>query len=364
MERNKAIVFITVFFIMTACPYFSYFFLGQFFDAQNYENRESGIKPVLSVKDFTEFPAAYESYLNDNIPFRNQLIRLNSSIDYYLFHQSSNDSVEVGKHGWLFYCDQDDGNPIEQSLGYWTFTDEQLHMITENLISADRLLKSRGIEFVLFVAPNKETIYKEELPDWYRIESGETSTDQLIHYLRENTDISVVYPKEELLEAKKSYKDMVFYHKLDTHWNAAGGYIGAKALAEELGVQMTAVDQLTWEPVLSSEGDLTNMLNIKIKKGDIDYRISEINTSKNKYEDFEKRFMYHTMGADERIVFIKRDSFSNALAPFFSLQFQNSIWVHHNDFEQQQIFENDADIFVLETVERYLENLIYFDIEE
>ena len=92
-------------------------------------------------------------------------------------------------------------------------------------------------KFIFFLAPNKETIYREKLPESETVVTDETEAFQLINYLKEHTDISVVWPYEELMEAKAD-GGMWIYSKLDTHWGNPGAYIGAKALAEELGVEM------------------------------------------------------------------------------------------------------------------------------
>lgn len=364
MEKHKAMIWIILFMIIISSPSFVSFFLGQYVDSENYENRNTQTKPLLTIKNYETFPKDYEAYYNDNLPFRNQLIRLNNSIDYFIFKQSSNKDVVIGKNGWLFYCNGAEGNPIEQSLGYWDFSDDELQAIANNLVYSKRVLESEGVEFVLFIAPNKETIYAEELPDYYQIKSTYTSTDHLIDYLKEKTDIRVVYPKNELLNIKDENSDIMVYHKLDTHWNSAGGYIGAKCLAKELGIEMPQFGEISLSPILSSNGDLTNMLNIVVKDGDIDYDISDISILNTKCEkrDFATEFIYHTPKADSRKLFVCRDSFSSALAPILATQFEDSIWVHKKSFEQQQIFDYNTDIFVLEIVERNERQLIDFRI--
>ncbi len=355
MKKNKSIIWIIVFLIVVVSPSFTYFFLGRYVDSENYENRSTASKPVLTIENYGSFPKEYEAYYNDNIPFRNQLIRFHNSIDYFVFKQSSSERVVVGKNDWLFYCDDTDGNPLEQSLGYWDFTDVELQTIADNLMSTKRILESLDIEFILFIVPNKETIYREELPDYYEVKNYNTSTDQLVEYLVRNTDIRVVYPKPELLQIKEEKPDLFLYHKLDTHWNYVGAYMGAKSLAEELGIEMPSLDEVDLEPVVSSSGDLANMLNIGVKDADIDYRISGISTldTVNEKWDIPTEFIYHTAGADSRRLFVRRDSFSNALAPNLATQFENSMWVRYGNFDQQQIFDYGADIFVLEVVERY-----------
>lgn len=364
MSKHKSFLWIVLFLIVLVSPPFTFFFLGPYIDAVNYENRNIETKPVLTLMNYESFPQEYETYYNDNIPFRNQLIQLTSKLDFFLFRQSSNDNVDIGKQGWLFYCNDEDCNPVAQSLGYWNFTEEQLHTIAENLMVTKESLNKMGIEFVLFIAPNKATIYGDYLPDYYKIRNSYTSTDQMVDYLRENTDIRVVYPKEELLAARRENPDTVLYHKLDTHWNFAGGYIGADSLARELDIVMPSLREVTIEQQLASSGDLTNMLNISIENGDIDYNItniSSLNTESEKW-DFLTEFIYHTPGADQRRLFVCRDSYATSLAPALATQFEESFWVHNNIFNQQQVLDYHANIFVYETVERYEEGLLNFRI--
>lgn len=365
MRKIKSIIWIVVFLSMIIAPVFIYTYIEGYIDSEDHENRKREARPILKGENYQTFPEEYEAYFNDNIPFRNQLIRLNNSIDYFVFKQSASDNVCIGKNGWLFYCNKDDCNPVEQSLGYWDFSDDDLKQIGANLVASKRALEKQGIEFVLFIAPNKETIYRDQLPDYYKAENQHTSTDSLVDYLEESTDITVVYPKEELLKHREENPDLILYHKLDTHWNYAGAYIGAKCLVEELGGSMPLLSEVTGAPSISSRGDLTDMLNITIKNGDIDYGISDISKlkSESKKLDSDPEFIYHTLGTDSRTLVVCRDSFSAALAPFVATQFENSVWIHTRVYEQKQIFDYKADVFVLEIAERYIRNLKGFVIE-
>lgn len=364
MTRQKSNIWLIMFLIMIALPAPLYFIFNQYIDSENFENRDLATRPKWTIQNYDSFPQEYEAYFNDNILFRNQLIRLNNSLDFFVFKQSSSEKVAIGHDGWLFCPNNADGNSIEQSLGYWHFTDEQLQIIAKNLTLTKRVLENQGIGFVLFIAPNKETIYKDKLPGYYKVKSDYTSTEQLVDYLRENTDICLVYPKEELMEKRIENSEWLLYYKLDTHWNILGGYIGARALAEKLGIKIPSLDNSVIEPMLSSEGDLTKILNITIKNGNIDYKISGINKldTQSKKHDFFTEFIYYTPGADSRRLFVKRGSYSTALALALAAQFENSIWVHNNNYEQQQIFDYDADIFVFETVERGERSLAKFKV--
>ena len=61
-----------------------------------------------------------------------------------------------------------------------------------------------------------------------------------------------------------AYKDQYdLYWHYDTHWNYLGGYIGAKALLRELGVEIADVEDLTISQNDFSGYDLANMMNLK-----------------------------------------------------------------------------------------------------
>lgn len=362
MTKKRAISWIVIFLVMIASPSVTFFFVEELLDTTNYEKREAVSKPVLSMENYRDFPKKYEEWFDDNIPYRNQLVRFNNSIDYFLF-QATGDRVALGNDGWLFYCDEGDGNPLKQSLGFRKYTKGQLKKITKNLLEVEHVLKNQGIEFVLFIAPNKETVYREKIK-WYQIEDVETGVDQLVRYLRDHTDLRVIYPKKEILDAKKDYPNLNLYYKLDTHWNDVGGYVGASCLAEELGVKMPELSELSIASTSISGGDLSDMLNIAIKNGDLRYTISGVSENVTKCDkwDMDTEFIFRTPGSDPRRLFVCRDSYSRALAPQIASQFENSIFVHRNSFQSQQIFDYDADVFVLELVERYSDILSAFKI--
>ena len=325
------------------------------FDSENRENRTLAEKPALRAESFESFPADYEAYYNDALPFRNQLIRLNNTLQYFLFRQQDINGVAIGRDGWLFYCSEEAGNPVNQSLGCWHFSEEELRTMAESMQGTKDALAKRGIEFVLFIPPNKETVYTEKLPSYYERQDEYTATDQLVDYLREHTDVTVVYPKAELLAYKEQHPDTQLYLKLDSHWNNLGAYIGARSLAAALGLKMPAPEELGLKAVQKSTGDLATVMNAAVTDVDTDYELSGFSpfTAEKIKDDVESELVYSAPGADRRRVFMARDSYSVALAPILAAQFEQSTFVHHSLYSQDKIFAADADVYVLEIVERY-----------
>lgn len=94
----------------------------------------------------------------------------------------------------------------------------------------------------------------------------------------------------------------------------------------------------------------------------MDYNISDpkVKTPECVKGDFNTEFVFYMPEEDARRLFVRRDSFSSLMMPFVASKFENSLFMHYMSFSQRQIFDYDADIFVLETAERYLPSLENF----
>lgn len=362
-------VFITMFLTTIFLPPIIWLFVGESLNSADYENRDKVQKPVFSINEFDVYSVEYEKYYNDHLPFRNQLIKMNSSLDYYVFHRSSNADVIIGKDEWLFYANTADGNPIACYRGENLYSDEELLNIANNLIRTRDYLENRGIEFVLFIAPNKERIYADMMPDYYGEPAENYAALQVVNYLRENTDIRVVYPYNELMETKNSNPSLLLYHKADTHWNQAGAYIGSRALLKELGIELPDIDsdQIAITETDNTLCDLADMINLRENfiGNENDYIISgyDDHNVENEKWDPSAELVYHCENADSRTLFIYRDTYAKAMSWYLGSQFNESYMIHKNVYSSTMLDEQNPDIFVYETVERYVGDLQYFSIE-
>jgi hypothetical protein len=320
----------------------------------------------LTIDNWETFPFEYDSY-NDNLPFRNCFVKLNSMIDYFVFNKTSSNRVVIGYDNWLFYGDVNDGNPIGSYMGNNLFTEEELEDIAQNCVYIQELLEKQGKEFVIFIAPNKERIYSDEMPKWYGKPSENYRALQIVAYLRENTSVRVVYPYDELMCAKGILSENIYY-KTDTHWNTIGGYVGASALLKELGISMPDItsDDITIEKTGETVGDLCRMLNLGgVLDSDNEYTVTGYNEHgcENMEWDWENMISYIAYGADSRKIYVYRDSFSTSMAEYIGSQFDFAYFRNRSTYTYDDFLEKNPDIFVYETVERYVGYLKNFSVE-
>lgn len=362
--------FIGLFVVVLCSPFFLWMLLGRYVDSANYENRNLAVRPTFDITSYKSYASAYEAFFNDNLPFRNALISLNSRLKYYFFHTSADDRVIAGKNGWLFYANAADGNPIACYKGENLYSEEQLQAIASNLTNIKEYLAQQGMEFVVFVAPNKERMYPEMMPDFYGEPADNYAALQVVNYVKANTDIRIVYPYDLLMGAKKQMKDIDLYHKVDTHWNYVGGYIGSVALLRELGIEMPEITSKAITITETENGwcDLAAMMNMSkdLQGNEKDYRISGYDDHGvvNEKWDFFTELIYHSIDADPRKIYIVRDSFCSAMSEYIGSQFHDSYMIHSSIYNQNNLLQQSPDIFVLETVERYIGSLGEFDIQK
>ena len=369
MKKSVVFLYVILFIFVCILPSPIYSLFGEYFGAENYEKRLSNEAPTLSLSNLQSFPKEYEEYFNDNIPFRSKLIEVNSLIDYFIFNRSPVSRVIRGEEGWLFYNPNGtDGDPVADFTGSNIYTEEKMAECAANLTSVRDTLRQQGKTFVVMVAPNKATIYGEEyLPDNY-IKAEKTRADLLVDYLNQNTDLTVVYPKEDLLSAKNQNSEQLLYYKTDSHWNAVGAYIGTRSLLSTINITLPNLNEVKITQSNECAGDLANMIALnKYLKYDNDYSVENYTVVTNvdiKYPfENNKQVIHHTTNdKDERKLFLIHDSFAEGLIPYLRTEFNEFHSVHINFYKPEYLSEINPEIVVFEVAERYLDSLFTFEV--
>ena len=230
-ETGTKILLIGSFVASLALPTLVYPAVRSHLDQQNYENRELASFPELSAANFDNIPTEFEAYYNDHVPFKNLFVKAKTKLDLELLNESSISDVTVGKENWLFYTVSEDG---EDALADYQrtnlYTADEKTALADAITSVNEKMKERGIRFVMFEAPNKESVYAEYMPDSVRVYGSESRLDAAIPVLAAQ-GLPVYDMKPELLKEADAYQ---LYYKYDTHWNQIGSFIGSQQIAQTL----------------------------------------------------------------------------------------------------------------------------------
>lgn len=361
-SRYFKIIFIFLsFLLIPGIVYTSFSFL---FDKNNYENRLKEKRPILSMNNLYKYPSMYETYFNDYIPFRNELIQLQNIIDFSIFDNLMSKRAILGKNKWIFYKEID--NLIEDYVGIYKFSDKELEQAKNNILHFRDELNKKNIDLVFMICPDKQFIYTNYMPGYVKRKTVINSTEQFINYIEKNTDIKIVYPKEELIKYKDKY---TLYYKYDYHWNYLGAYIGYTEFMKNIGINVYKINSCDTILVssLAFYKDLTGMVNLyKFLKKDVEkiYKISgydnyEIVEGKNYYNEYVLVKPKLNTNIVNRKLFVIRDSFSQAMFDYISSSFSQTSYRHIYNFKNDEIIKEKPDMLLFETVDRLLKERLF-----
>lgn len=371
MKKSTAFIYNAALIILIMCPVILFLLFGKYIHSENNENRALKEMPAFSVFDISSYPSEFEAFFEDNLPFKNSLVLVNSYTNYKVFKTSNSPNVIVGRDGWLFYKGaQNFGeNPVADYQGSNLYTDAELEIIAENMQAAKEALESRGIKFALLLIPNKERVYDKYMPASYGEAAQNNRMEQVADYLVRNTDIRVVNITEELKEYAESPENGRIYYKYDTHWNHTGAYIAAQIMGRELGFELPDISSLTENLVDAPSMDLAVQLSmqsvlnegkIAVYEGFTDRNIKS--TTNEAVTEFNFRDISADAGGEKLLIL--GDSFSGTLGRYMSAGYEETCAIFNNNYTAKILDEYKPDVVVFETVERFIDKMLSFDINK
>lgn len=279
--------------------------------------------------------------------FRPQAISADAEIQSKLFGVSNVDTVTVGKNGWLYYS-----STLDDYLGRNLLSQRAINNIVHNLRLTQEYVTDRGADFLFTVAPNKNTLYPENMPYYYKKVSNERNMDKL-HAALKNTDINYC----NLFELFQK-NDEVLYLERDSHWNNKGALMAYNAMLDSLEKQHESYASASVRRTKSFYGDLGKMIYPKSAKPEYNYEY-DINPGYSYVTDTKsvEDAMISTHNGDKTGgLFMYRDSFGNALLPFFANAYMDAYFTKGFPVDLARgMAEHKSDTVIFEIVERNID---------
>jgi alginate O-acetyltransferase complex protein AlgJ len=312
-------------------------------------------------KGLAAWPDAFQTYFEDHFTLRNWLINRRASFLWHRFGTTSSDTVIGGKQDWLFYGA--DGS-LDDWIQLTPFSPSDLEKWRQLLVRRRASLARRGIPLLFVIAPDKQMIYPEYMPDTLRRLRDDFRADQLIEYMARTTpDFRILDLRPPLMAAKP--KELL-YHRYDNHWNDRGGLIGYQAIAEALRQWFPELEPLQrsdfdTDPSVAS-GDRTTMLGLRdagkvampglvLRRGE-GFRVVEPEHP----DPYGEVGLLVTEHKDKSLpkAIVYRDSFAGRLIPFLSEHFSHASYLWQNELDFPEIEKEQPDIVIQEFVARHL----------
>ncbi len=354
MKRLNVLYFI-VMILLLALPAVS---MPLFTDADSTENRELSPFPQLRKADGslnTGYMEEFDLWIDDHIGFRTVLAEANSILQTALFRQSSEESVIVGSDGWLFYADTE-----ADYLNVATLSGRNIRNMVRTLEMMQNYTEKQGASFVFTVVPNKNTLYPDAMPFYYRPLSADGNLELLEQALADS-DVNYVSLKSVFSE-----KDEILYQKQDSHWDYRGALLAYQAItgriADRNQKSSLTFDDLSFTERKDWNADLAAMLYSHQAKPDIqyypDYAFHYAVLSHETAPDALFLEMENENRPEESSLVMFRDSFCNAMQVFLAENYGHTILTRSYPYPMDYINTYHADTCILEIVERNLDNLV------
>ncbi len=171
-------------------------------------------------------------YAIDDVFFKNSTLReLAVKAEYILFGRIDNESIIVGRDGFLF-------SAVDESSGYDYVRDYigelSSYTETEALCQAVKQRKERfsemGVEYILAVIPNAQTVYSDKMPSYFGNISDNTRLARLSRRMAAE-DVTFLDLTSALGEARNAG---ILYNNTENSLNALGAYYAYLAVYESM----------------------------------------------------------------------------------------------------------------------------------
>lgn len=349
MNKKIQISYIAVFMVMCSLPLLC---LPLFPEESNAEKRELSQFPSISAdgggfnKDWS---SQFETYFSEHFAFRSKLVTLGSVMRSEIFRTSPVEKVTVGKNDWLYFSET-----LPDYTGENAMSGRRVYCTAKTVALMQEHFETDGRKFLFFCAPNKNSVYPENMPSRYIKSASPSNRERINETLGEmgvsNIDIT------ELFESR----DEVLYLSRDSHWTNEGALLAYNAAADKLGIEHDDFSSCSFTRENVWHADLDEMLYPSFE------RLSE----QTVYDiDFTFDYAGGFTGEDDLLIktanadaaggnlLMYRDSFGRAFYPYAAQNANRAYFSRETPYNTSYADDINADCVILEIVERNLPNL-------
>lgn len=324
-------------------------------DTTNYENRTLTAFPSAETA-LEQWPTQFEDWLADHAPFRNGFLTLKAGADRLVGSLDSS-NVLLGKNGWLFLQDVGDSSSISDYQGLTAYSQEEMAALADKVQQLADVLAQKGSRLAILFAPAKEGAYSQYMPDSIPVVARPTRVQSLTDYLRQNTEVPVLFPLEALQTAGQNTQ---VYYKYDTHWNDVGAWLAAQQLLQALDLPYAdTLPAVQVNEEKTAPTDLANMCGSwAFCTDDLYYEVDA--PAAQCTEGTSETELTRYQGSGTQNLLLVRDSFGAALGSRLAQGFDKTLVLHGNLLSVENLTAQQPTlppVVVVEVGERFSDNL-------
>lgn len=351
-KQSLSVLFVGIFILLCLIPSFGMLFFGP---SPLLANEAAPKTPALHDAEGNWNPSILTDtadYVATRFALRPYLVYARSFLYENLLQSSAEEQVILGADHELYYS-----STLDDYCGVG-LEDAELLRITERLAAIQAQAERDGKQFLFVVAPNKNSVIPERMPARFPAGRQQANYTRLLPMLQEAGVHTVdLYG---LLVGKP-----VLYYRTDSHWTAEGAALAADAMLSSLGRESGFA-----AGPFAEEGKHI---------GDLYQMLYPVGVGREAERIYAPGFRHET-ASDPRggnavtirtsspdgtgSLYCRRDSFGIALYPYLAEVFGTAEFSRSADYSPEAFSEIDADVIILEIVERNLPLLLPTAAEE
>ncbi|MDR3307811.1 MAG: hypothetical protein LBS58_02775 [Coriobacteriales bacterium] len=285
------------------------------------------------------------TWFNDHFAYRSEAITMHALLQTRLIGVSPVNRVIYGTNGWLYF---------EHTLDDYRGTNQPsaraLYNSAHNLALTQAYVEAHGAVFAVTIAPNKNTAYPQYMPYWY-LPAATPSYEPLVTAL---TAANVNY-----LDLFSLYDgtDPTLWFKRDTHWNNRGALLAYNHLLDALKVPHETYATVPFTEKVDHEGDIDVLLMPTAITPEANYYPNRTPSfSYVEGSSVEDSFIHTVNPQGSGTLLMYRDSFANALIPYFSEEFKDAYYGKSLPYDLEQVERLEASFVIIESSQRLTAN--------
>ncbi len=211
---------------------------------------ESFERQQLTVSAWFEgsYQKKQQDYINQNIGFRNSLVRLYNQIHYSFYNYARANGVVVGKENYLY-----EKNYITAHLGRDFIGEEEVEEKTRKLQEVSDTLQANGVDLIVLLAPGKGSYYEEFIPEKFAPELKTRTNLQAYREALSESRIHCIDMNAWFLDMKDTSQYPLF-PKTGIHWSKYGEALAADSIISYVSeLRDIHIPNLNIESIMSSK---------------------------------------------------------------------------------------------------------------
>ena len=303
-------------------------------------------QPIVDGRPNWSFLSDAGDFFADHFAFRNLMIDVDATLKQALFKTSATSNVVVGKNGWLYYA-----GTLDDYHRSGTMSDHAVLNAATNVALMQESVESRGKRFVFSVAPNKNTLFPEQMPYYELPGEGSSNYDRLLPQLQAR-GVHVVDLRDPLLAGGPA-----LYYERDSHWNEEGALVAYRSIVNALGGGRETFEGGSVETT-EHAGDVDGMLHPLFARPEPQAHrpATDAYAMMGDAKSVEDAYIVtnSSNAASKGNLLMYRDSFGNNLLGAFASAYQQAVFTKLVPYDMGDEMVGFAQDVIVERAERHL----------